>query len=170
VALFQNIEDVMRILGVDYGTNGAFALIDTETEEHEIWDMPLEDGEIDVVKVGEILDKRDWCLDVIWIEHVIANGPNAGKKGLLKQGKNIGKAEAMLILFSNKYNWPMKDVSGQRWTRFQGLWGKDKKNHVLKAIEKYPMLKSLMYGPKGGPKDGRADALLIADYGRYNNE
>ena len=33
------------------------------------------------------------------------------------------------------------------------------------ASEKYPMLKTEFYGARGGAKDGRAESILIADYG-----
>jgi hypothetical protein len=34
-----------------------------------------------------------------------------------------------------------------------------------KAIELFPGIRSVLYGPKGGVKDGRAEAILLAHYG-----
>lgn len=168
----------MLILGADYGTKGAFAIIDTEREQQWVLDMPMSGGQVDVTAIQKWLEtvaagksgehKLGHRLDHIYIEDVNSAGPGAGKTGLLKQGKNIGRAEAVLILFANKWGIPFHPISPQRWKRHQGLWGKDKSGSVDKAIQRFPDCAGLVrvpWGKKFVDKDGRAEALLIADYG-----
>lgn len=163
----------MRVLGIDYGISGAFALIDTVTKEHKVWDMPLENGEIDPIGIDALLCtliSTTHPIDAIWVENVIANGPNAGRNSIMKQGKNIGRAEGIVILFSYNEDIPFEQISAQRWERHAGLWGKSKKDSCAKATAKYPTMEKELYGPRGGAKDGRGDALLIADYGVAHHE
>jgi hypothetical protein len=163
----------MRVLGIDYGISGAFALIDTETKECFVWDMPLENKEIDPIAIDVLLcslASTTHPIDAIWAEHVIANGPNAGRNSIMQQGKNIGKAEGIVILFAYNENIPFMHVNAQRWERHAGLWGKSKKDSCAKAAAKYPTIEKELYGPRGGAKDGRGDALLIADYGVVHHE
>ena len=53
------------------------------------------------------------------------------------------------------------------WKLIYGLRGGRENKHASaeKAVELFPGLKSELYGPKGGVKDGRAEAVLLAHYG-----
>ena len=78
---------------------------------------------------------------------------------LLPTGYNYGKLIDALEISGIDFI----EVRPQKWKKHFGL-SKDKKASVELASVLYP--DNVYYGPKGGLKDGRAEAFLMAEYAR----
>lgn len=137
-------------IGVDPGKKGAIAVL-------------TEDGDATVVDWKSEADMRDAMLSMdanldvqaVCIERVGAM-PGQGVVSMFSFGQNYGfwlGATAIL-------QWPTFTARPQDWQK--GLIGKEGAMPV--AARLFPQVN--LYGPKGGAKDGRADALLIAHYAR----
>lgn len=147
-------------LGIDPGAKGAACIHDT---------------------VGESFYFVDWCDDSasIWdelencchpvglkiikfaiIEKATAM-PKQGVSSMFTFGMNYGKWLALLEIAEIPY----EKQSPIKWRK--GLLskqdGKDTKTQVKNVCcKRFPKYKDELFGPKGGYKDGRGDAMLIA--------
>lgn len=69
----------------------------------------------------------------------------------------------------NAYDVAYMEIDPRKWQNriIPGARGESNKTRAIEEAERrFPDLKGHLRGPRGGPKDGRADALLIATYGR----
>lgn len=170
-------EEETMIVGIDPGKSGAIAVFgrsvcgyppDTYVSQGGaiigVWDMPLTaERDIDTVALRQILSEIAKPFD-IFVEH---QQPHAitGKVAAWENGYQYrGVIEACR-------GFVYREIKPQEWMRSLGCLGnktmsqKDKKRlHCELAARLFPDLQ--LKGPKGGWLDGRADALLIAEYGR----
>lgn len=140
--------------GIDPGCKGALAWVTPEGKFVGIEDLPTTD--------------RDW-LDFLDVPHTLFNCyctmedvhalPGQSTVAGFTFGKNVGKAELLAERLSPA-DAPLK-VSPQRWKKYFKL-DKDKHKSVMLARELFPEAVELLKVSK----DGRAEALLIAEYGR----
>jgi crossover junction endodeoxyribonuclease RuvC len=87
--------------------------------------------------------------------------PGQGVTSMFSVGQRYGLLTGLLIGLQI----PFEAVRPQAWMRALGIPPKaDKRAHVERALSLFPTAE--VTGPRGGMKDGRADALLIAEYGR----
>jgi crossover junction endodeoxyribonuclease RuvC len=159
---------VKAFLGADPGMDGALALyLPGSSAILQVRDMPA-------MKVG---DKRRidlWSLSIQlcgWaalydiratVENVHAM-PGQGVTSMFSFGYSTGSLQQALA--SAKI--PFTLVQPATWKAMYRLRGgpENKAASVAKAVELFPDHKALFFGPKGGPKDGRAEAALLAYYG-----
>lgn len=154
-------------IGADPGASGALALyLPDGLGAVKVEDMPklVEGGGLDHWTLAEIL--HDWAENYavrgVTIERVHAM-PGQGGVSMFSFGASFGALKQAVasarLLFTL--------VSPGTWKAIYGLRGgrENKAASALKAIELFPDLKSVLYGPKGGVKDGRAEAVLLAHYG-----
>ena len=164
----------MRIMGIDPGLSGALAVIDTETGEVFVDDMPV----IEVLRkrvrskrTKKMRDKvrravcgkrvADWVEefkpDVAIVEKV-GSRPGEGVVSVFTFGESYGKVcgavEAM--------NVQLLSVTPAVWKRHTGLLGTDKKASIRAACRMFPKVRDRLSRVKD---NGRAEALLIAAYG-----
>ena len=89
--------------------------------------------------------------------------PGQGVKSMFNYGKSYGAVLASLDISKVPY----QEIQPQRWKKEFNLIKKTKYDAAAVAAKLFPDLpKYIFYGPRGGLLDGRAEALLIAEYGR----
>lgn len=166
----------MIYLGIDPGLDGAVAGVYDGTDQHGkpfVFDTPtLKTGrresrarvnikrEYDLVTIREILQQQVSHGIYAAIEHVHSM-PGQGVRSMFSMGYGVGIWEAMLASLGIPY----VRVGPQQWKnemlRAHGV-GTLKDASVLRAKQLFPSIN--MNGTKGGARDGRAEALLIAEY------
>lgn len=157
----------MIICGVDPGLSGAIA-----------WYWPGTPSQIradDLPRVGKEIDGAQlaaWLLEMrpdrVFLEHA-SSRPMGGSKDGTQRGQGAASA------FTTGHNYglikgvlaalgiPYALVASSKWKRDFGL-SKDKSQSRQLAMRKWPEGRSLR-GVRGGIKEGRAEAALIALWG-----
>lgn len=153
-----------RILGIDPGIKGAFALIDTTDWTVAVTDMPLEAGVKgkDMVSAQGILNLIKGARpDSAFLEHVTAS-PQMGVTSAFSFGDGYGCTRTGIL-----------SRGCSLWTVRPQVWKaamkapKDKKQSTTRASQLVPAAHGLLFGPRGGAFDGRGEALLLALYGCF---
>ena len=143
-------------IGIDPGKNGALAMID-ETKEVTLIDFDLETY-IKLLNYFKI--NLDWYSVFIGIERVHAM-PGEGVKSSFSFGERVGELKGILstLDFDNNTEW----IQPQTWQKHINTdSNRGKKAIADSLLNLYPSAD--LYGPRGGLKDGRSDALGIANY------
>ena len=155
----------MVIVGCDPGLSGALAFIDTDMPEAssiDVFDMPTVDvvrggkkrKDVNYVELGRLLKGGGQC----FIERV-GSMPGQGVSSSFAFGKSAGAVYGAAAACG----WSIQDVSSQAWKKHFGLIGKEKDEARLLAIKLFPFMANSLDRKKDC---GRADSLLIAEYGR----
>ena len=158
----------MRILGIDPGAKGALALL-VDGRLEEVVDMPthqvtLAGGtvktRVDGVALGRIL--AELRPEFAFLEQV-GTHTGEGPMGAFSFGRSVGFLEGALGVLGLRAT----EVPPQSWKRLVGVRkgpdGDTKTPARLKAALLYPAHEHLFRRKKD---DGRADAVLLASYGR----
>jgi crossover junction endodeoxyribonuclease RuvC len=96
----------------------------------------------------------------LWLEDVHAM-PGQGVTSMFSMGRGLGNWEMASIALEI----PLNYISPITWKKaIMAGQGKEKDAAVYRAQQLFPS--AVLTGPKGGLLDGRAEALLIAEYGR----
>ena len=163
----------MIYIGIDPGLDGALAYISTggDPEDVRVYDTPtlVVQGKnshrrvYNLARMHQILsgiigDKPSLRLDA-YIENVHAM-PGQGVRSMFTMGFGLGAWHGLLAALQIPY-YP---VTPQRWkkTVLDGM-GHDKDASRAQAVRLFPFVADQLARKKD---DGRADALLIAEYGR----
>jgi crossover junction endodeoxyribonuclease RuvC len=151
----------MVILGIDPGLTGAFvALVDGVPR---VWDMPTikvgKRNHVDPAGVRDILSGFEGASTLAILESVHAM-PKQGVVSVFTFGEGFGVLKGALAALEIPYDL----VTPQRWKRvmLDGT-GKDKGASRLAARRLWPAQSGLFNRVRD---DGRADAALMAEYGR----
>ena len=155
----------MRILGIDPGASGAFALFDTNNHELIIIDMPIV-----LQKRNKIMKRHTSAPDVaaqlkpFKIDQAICEKvgamPGQGVSSMFAFGRAVGVVEGVLAGLGV----PVSFVIPQVWQRALALEG-GKNGARLLAAQTFPNYAKEFSRVKD---NGRADAALIALYGSRN--
>ena len=154
-------------IGIDPGVTGAVAIVDLESGMSSVVDMPLTDeNEVDAL----LLYKKIVALTLITsFENILCvlekqqSMQKQGVRSTFTTGKNYGKLLALLEISSVT----VLKVHPSSWKKYMGL-SKVKKQSVDMANLLFS--DHNFYGPRGGLKDGRAEAILMCEYGRLKEE
>jgi len=143
----------MWIVGIDPGQKGGVALLNPETREVEVYDMPL------LPELCDILSSKE--IAMVFIEKQQAF-PKQGIASTAKLMKHYG--ELLGVLTALKL--PFEEVPPKRWQ--EAIHGAKHKKKPRKEKKKASILKArqMFPGAEIGRKDGRAEALLLAEWGR----
>ena len=150
------------IIGIDPGFSGAIAIIEDDTLC--IFDMPVLEykvskkknrKEVNLAQISKIINKPHNPMTFI---EALAGMPGMGGTQMFTFGQAYGMTKACLAL----NNCPYILVSPQKWKKHFNLT-KDK-NKARELAQKIFPNKAHMFSRK--KDDGRAEAALIADYGR----
>jgi len=156
----ENFEK-MNYIGIDPGKQGAIGIIELNNKvEFKVFDMPLFcNKEIDGNKIYEIFSVYLYENPVCFIEKAQAM-PQQGVVSTFKYGMGYGKILAVLEILKISY----QEISSQKWKKYFSLIKKGKKESVTIAKKLFPEIE--FETKRGRLLDGRAEALLIAEYCR----
>jgi hypothetical protein len=135
----------MKVVGIDPGLSGGLAS----------WDGSILDW-WDVVEMWAI---HYWDADKVFIEQV-SSRPGQGVASTFKFGVVYGG----MIGIAYSHTEEVYTVTPRTWKKHYGL-DASKEDAVKLAAELFPSHANTFYGPRGGLKDGIAEAALIAKYG-----
>ena len=153
-------------LGIDPGASGAVAVLSEEGHFVEVFDMP-----VTRVKVGKTIKRR---VNAELLAHLVSlHSPNA--VAVLEQVSSMpGQGVSSMFAFGEAYgivkgvlaasDVPVHLVTPGKWKRAMEL-SANKNGSRAKAIEMWPEHASMFKRVKD---DGRAEACLIAEFGRRN--
>ena len=161
----------MIYIGIDPGLNGAVGVVwDSELAycDPQVFDTPT-------MVVSGIKNKRvhntaamaailkPWSTIAEKVLVVLENVHSMPKQGVASSfsfGQGLGMWQGIIAAFGM----PLEMPSPQRWKKeILADQGKDKDASRFKAIQLYPALASQLSRKKD---DGRAEAILMAEYGR----
>lgn len=183
----------IRVIGIDNGYKGAIVELDNQREAIII-DMPTVQEQRGKSKrqrydkhsmaaIARKYAKADNLPEHCRSESTVQEGdqilvlleqatPMKGKigggagsaQGNFRTGMGSGIWQGLLIA----YQIPYQEVHSKTWQTlfFKGIHGQDTKTKSFNvASQLFPKYASEFSGPRGGVKDGRTDAILIAEYG-----
>jgi len=155
--------DRQYYMGIDPGQKGAIAFINLNTNNIGIFDMPLlpDKKGIDVNQFYYNIDGNSSVFIVLEKAQAM---PKQGVTGVFNYGVGYGKLLAAIEILGLPYC----EVRPQMWKKEFSL-KRDKKQSVNMAGKLFPQIKDQLITPRGALKDGRAEALLLAEYGRRRN-
>jgi hypothetical protein len=147
--------------GIDPGLLGAIALIDARGACKRLVDTPRVGGLLDF---NALFDVIDTCPDAtrFWVE-VQHSLPGNRPTSTFSIGETYGAIRGILAALRLPYS----EVRASVWQRamLTGVPGEDTKARSVRAASTmFPG--ETFITPRGRVLDGRADALLIAEYGR----
>jgi hypothetical protein len=168
----QLLKEYNFYAAIDPGFEGAIGVMNRDGTTVKVWDMPNTPGEgkqreMDLAGLRSILVglKRfpGVVLGIEWPRTWPGTfGDVAGHAERFGRGKGILEAFAFLLGFE------YLKIDPLAWKQRLGLPGKTDPEAIPKAAALwdsiYPACVGLVRGPRGGIKDGRLDALLIAHY------
>lgn len=149
-------------VGIDVGKKGCLCLL-SDNGEVTFYDFPQKESEVGEYfrAMAEIYQTKDVKFTIIEKVHAM---PGQGVTSMFTFGANFGYWNALLMLANTSYDL----VTPQKWMKFYNISKADggtTKERVLTVCKRlYP--KAELHGSKGGYKDGRGDALLLAHYAK----
>ncbi len=154
-------------LGVDPGLSGAFAAIARDGSIMHLFDMPLV-RDTHATKNRNNVCEHSLRDELISFKHehgqihmavveMVSTRPGQAAGGVLRTGINFGKIQGILAALCV----PTHNVAPAKWKKYMGL-NSDKEASLGLARAKWPS--SEYFALK--KHDGRAEAALIAEYGR----
>jgi hypothetical protein len=154
-------------MGIDPGREGAFGVLSTndgELWEPDVWDMsPTTNRGIDLIWANDLLSRFMTSGVLVILESNTAR-PGEVPDYAMRFGWQTGNLEALLYA----KGFETRLVPPNLWTGRLGLPGKTHHGSIEQRAamwdELYPEHKEMVRGPKGGLKDGRLDALLMAEW------
>jgi len=158
-----------KIIGIDPGLSGAIAVLDTDGNIQSIYDTPTY-----TIKKGKrnknVYDLQELCKILkqqgdahIVIEKVQPLSLGHSSQASFGLGYSLGMWETLCVALQYSYEL----VPAKTWQKHFGISGKQgntKTQSYNIASKLFP--KASLTGPRGGKKDGRCDALLMAEWGR----
>ncbi len=162
----------MNFVGIDPGLDGALAVINSDDPTRpRIWDTPT--GKVGTSKSSKRIpmpfEMRQILYDNILLQDTIVfiEKVHAMQKQGVTSMFNFGLGYGLWIGIVTALGLSLEYVTPQKWMK-EMMAGRPigKDAQVARAQELWPSIAEQLVGPRGGKKDGRADALLIAEYGR----
>lgn len=146
----------MRVLGIDPGLSGAYALIE-DAARYLAEPMPLIAGEIDLKTLRA--EWKGFSVDLAVLEEPLSI-PKMSRTSAMTFGQRCGRLEGLLAGLEIPY----VTVRPQIWKKaILAGTAKDKAAAITFVTHMFPLVK---LGRNGKPHDGMADALCIALWGR----
>lgn len=174
----------MIIVGIDPGQQGALAMIDTKKKKEWIIDMPLlPEKDIDAKELFQMFQGIKHSSGLYVVIEKAQSMPGQSSVAMFNYGGGYHTILAVLRILDI----PFEEVRSNKWKVEFGLSGlklkkdksvkltKEEKNAAKKqrkemavkiAMQMFPKLKHEFATERGKLLDGRAEALLIAEWAR----
>lgn len=156
---------MVKVLGIDPGLFGALALYD-EDGLHDVLDIPIQKASGRGNEVNWPVLNQQWDDLFFWTDHVflerVASRPGEGVSSAFKFGTVFGGLRGLCAAKLL----PLTLVTPNVWKKSYGIQA-SKSGAVRRASELFPEQAQQFHGPRGGLRDGPAEAALIARYGFY---
>lgn len=163
-------------IGIDPGLTGAICIISTGVAPVCIPMPLLASGEdVDAKSISSIIHSQTGSGGVFVVIEKSQAMPGQGVTSMFSYGRTYGKLLGVLEIMGV----PFEEIHPTKWKKATGLVidknPKDSANEKKKklkaasaalAIKLFPSCRKDILGPRGGIKDGIAEALLLAEYGR----
>ena len=153
----------MRVAGIDPGTTGAVAWVDS-VGLAAVVDLPTGPHGIDPVALQEQL--QAWGVHSVYLEDNRANGRNGSLANF-----SMGRSEGLIVAAVLCMELPLHRIKPKDWQRRVGLSNvaaADRKEASrMRAREMFPSLKDDLKRKKD---HNRAEAVLIAFYGQKESQ
>lgn len=164
----------MIFVGVDPGKHGALALMDGERKRVEVHDTPLlADGTFDLQAAYELMRRACWegaAETVVTIEDTVSIPHVAqGQRFLPASDKALHFSLGAWCALAAVFRIRPRLVVPKTWKRYMLAGVANDNEAEAKALElrfQGHDIASRVRGARGGLKDGRVDALFLAEYGR----
>lgn len=150
----------MYFIGIDPGKKGGIAIIHNNNcmLAHE---MPVNsDGEIDSQTIYQILDGIFPLPGFFCVLEKAQAMPKQGVVAMFNYGKGYGEILAVLKILKI----PFQEIQPMRWKKEFNLVKKDKSASIVVAEKLFP--DQVFLTPKMRLMDGKAEALLLAEYAK----
>jgi len=145
-------------IGIDPGAIGAIAFIDPLQNIIQLRDWPGDELQAaQIVILGKLMCGDSNLKGAIEKVHSM---PGQGVRSMFSFGTNFGIWRGILATLEIPFLLP----APQTWQKGILHKAQDQQPKLAAAGRMFPGAE--LYGPRGGGKDGRADALLIADWCR----
>jgi hypothetical protein len=148
-------------VGIDPGLNGGLAVI--YPDEVLVFPTPVTDGkkrEYLEQEMSRLIPALNGTRAAIEYQQAM---PKQGVSSTFQTGMGYGLWRGILAALGISY----VIVKPQEWRKVVGLTaGEDKGASVALAQRLFPSISDQLVGPRGGIKDGMAEALLIAEFRR----
>ena len=168
----------MIFIGIDPGRYGALAWMDGERQHIEVHDCPLlpddtfDFASMDVLLANAMMECRGDGIQAT-VENTISV-PHSDKRGerfLPSSDKQLHLSLGAWLALLGARHVPAALVDPRTWTRAM-LAGVANDKHmeatVLQQRLQGRITPGLLYGPRGGIRDGRVDSLWLAEFGRVH--
>lgn len=156
--------------GIDPGFTGAIGLINASGSTVQVWDMPITPGdsdrrrEIDLAGLEEVFKQLCRRPDVV----VGIEWPTTRPKEGAERSERFGRGKGILHAYAFLKRLDFYLISPNLWKGRLNVPGKTDPDADRIAAQLfdtyYPDYSALIRGPRGGIKNGRCDALLIAHF------
>ena len=158
----------LHFVGIDPGKYGAIGVINATGTSVQVWDMPLDESkDIDLHGLRDIYRR----LAILPSTTVGIEWPEAWPgafNNVIRDAELFGRQKGYLESFAFLHNLEYARISPVLWKGRLGLDGKQIADANQRAAGlfdlHYPEHTGLIRGIRGGLKDGRLDALLIAHF------
>jgi Holliday junction resolvasome RuvABC endonuclease subunit len=141
----------MRVLGVDPGVSGAYALLGSNGLAAIVDDLPVVNRQVDAAEWRRVIERLKPDMAVVEIVHSM---PGQGVASTFKFGMAAGLIRGVLL----GAGVPIFDATPTVWKKHFKLVGSDGEKSRALAIQRFPTSPAL-----ARKKDhNRAEALLIA--------
>ena len=148
----------MMYIGLDSGAiSGAWAAVDHNRRFVACGDIPHDNGDVLTRELWDMLSIVICQQDVTIVLEKVHAMPKQGVSSVFKFGVAYGAIKAVAHRFMREIHNP----TPQAWKKFHGLIGTEKDASRVLARSIWP--EAQLHLKK---HHGRADALLLADYGR----
>jgi crossover junction endodeoxyribonuclease RuvC len=153
-------------IGIDPGLSGAVAVL-YGPQNPMVWDTPTMTVEgvtirrkYNTAAMASLLRPYATMNDVLVVLEAVHSMPSQGVASAFTFGEGLGMWKGIIAAF----NLPVELVSPQRWKKeIMADQGKEKNAARYKAVQLFPEVAECFSRVKD---DGRAEALLMAEYGR----
>jgi crossover junction endodeoxyribonuclease RuvC len=150
----------MKIIGIDPGLSGALAVLEGDhliVEDMPIFKAKTRGNDLNILGLVDIFEILGYGVDHAFIE-LVHSMPQQGVASVFKFGLVYGATKGVIA----GCRIPMTEVAPNKWKPEMKL-NKDKDRSRARAVELFPNFSHYFARKKD---DGRAEAALLAYYGR----